>query len=198
MRNTTEIWNGHAAVFEALVAAGRAITRFDLGHGTRPLNLAIDRQQPAVVAVLLQLGAVRDDHNPSSKTAGSYRLFLLSRATREPAGLRMAELLLQHGVAVAGSGALHSAAGGGALDTMRLLMQHGADVDERLPEDTLPYLDRSLHASWTPRHFGASSGQAEAMKLLESNGPQAGVVEGNGKTAWQLLQEKQASDATKT
>lgn len=57
----------------------------------------------------------------------------------------MTELLLKHlEVSVARSGALHLAAELGALDTMRVLMQHGADVDEILPEEicrdiTTPY-----------------------------------------------------------
>lgn len=100
----------------------------------------------------------------------------------------MTELLLKHGVSVARSGALHLAAELGALDTMRLLIQHGADVSEQLPEDILPVHNGSLYASWTPMHFAASKSQSDAMKLLKSNGACSNVEDKNGRTPAQLLE----------
>jgi ankyrin repeat protein len=137
-----------------------------------------------VVAVLLEHGA-----NPiRTDKVVSYELSLLSFAARAE-GPRMTQLLLKHGVSVACSGALHTAANRGALDTMRLLMQHGADVNELLPADTLSRFQKSLYASWTPMHFAASSGQVDAIKLLQSNGARSDVKDVNGKTPAQLLEE---------
>ena len=180
--------DGHAAVFEALASADPTVVHFPLGHGRLPLDEAVKRRQTEVVAVLLQHGADPKLH----KAAGwSYSLSLLSLAARAE-GTRMTELLLDHGVSVACSGALHLAAELGALDTMRLLIQHGADVNERLPEDTLPptYL-QSLRSSWTPLHFAASKGQVHAMKLLESNGAQSDAKDENGMTPAQLLEARE-------
>jgi hypothetical protein len=176
--------NGHAAVFEAMISADPKVVTFPLGHNNLPLVQAIKRRKTEVVAVLLEHGA-----NPiRTDKVVSYSLSLLSFAARAK-GTRMTELLLKHGVSVACSGALHTAANRGALDTMRLLMQHGADVNELLPADTLAQFEKSLHSSWTPMHFAASSGQVDAMKLLESNGARSDVKDVNGKTPAQLLEE---------
>jgi Ankyrin repeats (many copies) len=177
--------NGHAAVFEAMISADPKVVTFPLGHGNLPLVQAVKRRKTEVVAVLLQHGA-----NPirTDKKVVSYGLSLLSLAARAE-GPRMTELLLQHGVSVPCSGALHTAANRGALDTMRLLMQHGADVNELLPADSLPQFQKSLYASWTPMHFAASGGQGDAMELLESNGARKDVKDVDGKTPEQLLEE---------
>ena len=177
--------NGHAAVFEAMASVDPKVVTYPLGHSNIPLLQAVKRGQTEVVAVLLQHGA-----NPK-RTDGrvySYSLSLLSLAAKAE-GARMTELLLKHGVSVACSGALHMAAQFGALDTLRLLMQHGADVNELLPADTLPTFKKSLYASWRPMHFAASGGQVEAMKLLESNGARSDVKDVDGKPPAQLLEE---------
>ncbi|KAF8849654.1 ankyrin [Acephala macrosclerotiorum] len=189
------IRNGHAAVFEAMISVEPKVVTFPLGHGNLPLVQAVKWRKTEVVAVLLQHGA---NPIPPKKVAivdghavvysGGYRSSLLSLAAMAE-GPRMTELLLKHGVSVACSGALQSAANLGALDTMRLLMQHGADANELLPEDAVPHYRKVLYSSWTPMHFAASGGQVDAMKLLESNGARSDVKDVNGKTPAQLLEE---------
>lgn len=178
------IMNGHAAVLSALAAADSTVATFDLGHATQPLELAIKHCDPGMVKVLLQLGATR---KMTRRTVGSYRSSWLSRAARDAT---ITEMLLQHGETIAKSGALHIAAAMGALDSMRLLVDHGADVDERLPESGLPLAKRSLLASWTPMHFAASTGQEDALKMLKEAGAQADVKDRNGTTPLQLLTER--------
>jgi hypothetical protein len=95
---------------------------------------------------------------------------------------RMVEVLLEYGTPIAHTAALHTAAGCGKLDTMRLLMQHGADVNE-VPS-------RGYHGDWTPMHFAAFKGQVDAMKLLEEHGARSDVKDVNGKTATQVLEEQ--------
>lgn len=186
--------NGHAAVFEAMAAADLDIVDSPiLEHGRLPLGQAVKRGQTEVVAVLLELGA---NPIPSASSLervepGSYRLSLLSLATNTN-GTRMTELLLVHGVSVAGSGALHLAGEVGALDTVGLLIQHGADVNEQLTEERLPVHNRTLYASWTPLHFAASGGQVNAMKLLESHGARPGVKDENERTPAQLLEQRKS------
>jgi ankyrin repeat protein len=91
----------------------------------------------------------------------------------------MTEILLEHGVPIVRTGALHTAARYGHLDTMRLLMQYGADVNEVL----------SGWHSWTPLHFAAFKGEIDAMKLLKHNGARSDLVDADGKTPAQLLKE---------
>lgn len=183
------IKNGHAAVYEAMASADPAVVNFQLPHGTRPIDQAVKLRKTEVVAVLLQHGAKPLRPASDLKQVGSYDSSLLALAAKAE-GPRMTELLLEHNHPVAGSGALHQAAAYGALDTMRLLIQHGADVNEILPRDSLTrHVSGDLQATWTPIHFAASRGQVDAVKLLESNGARSDVKDKDGKTPAQLLEE---------
>lgn len=174
------IRGGDTAVIKALVSADpNGIISFRLGHGHQlPLYEAVRLRQPVIVAVLLDSRA--DPFHPIQQSGSSIKLrtyhsSLMSLAAF--AGTRMTEMLLDHGLPVAHNGALHSAAGVGHLDTMRLLMQHGADVDE------------VIWGNWTPMHFAAWRGRVDAMKLLEHNGARSDLKDKDGKTPAQLLQE---------
>jgi len=171
------IGGGHAAVFKAVASADPNIINWPIGHGTLPLYEAVRRRQIDVVAVLLELGA--DPLHPASKKLGSYNSSLMSLAAMAE-GPRMTEMLLEHGTPIAHTGALHTAAHRGHLDTMRLLMQHGADVNEVL----------SNWRSWTPIHFAASKGQVDAMKLLKHSEARSDLKDVDGKTPAQLLEER--------
>jgi ankyrin repeat protein len=180
--------NGHAAVFEVLAKAEPTVATFDILHGQRPLDLAIASHKIEVARVILQQGGGREFPNP--RHTPSYPSSRLCRAAGYTEKT-MAELLIQHGYAVNGSGALQMAAGRGALDTMRFLVEeHGADVNERLRAETLPRFDNALLASWTPMHFAARWGREEAVKLLESYGAETDVLDVNGKTPSRLLEER--------
>ncbi|OQN97040.1 hypothetical protein B0A48_16844 [Cryoendolithus antarcticus] len=182
---------GQAAVFDVLANVEPAVLTYDMEYHGLPLDLAMDRRKWGVVTVLFE-------HGIDARTLRkgfhhfSYRKHPLSLATQAE-GTRMAELLLvQQKFPVEDSGALHSAAELGRLDVMRLLLEHKADVNETLSEDGLIVVkpeDKALYASWTPMHFAASAGQAEAMQLLESRGAQTGVTDRYGKTPAQLRDE---------
>lgn len=176
------IKNGHVDVLEATAAVWRReIVGFYLSHsGPYPLDLAVKQRQPDMVAALLRLGA-----NASSNVSPK-RVSLLCLASRA-GDSRVTEILLRHGVPAAQSGALQQASRLGRLDTMRLLLESGADPNELLVEEAPPQRDRSLLASWTPLHFAASRGHTDAVQLLESNGAQPGVEDANGMTPAQLM-----------
>lgn len=172
------IGGGKGAVFKALATADPDIINFPLGHGVLPLYDAARRRQPDVVAALLELGA--DPLHPvaPSKELYPYSSCLLARAARAE-GPRMTKLLLEHGVPVADTGALHVAARSSQLETMRVLIEHGADLNEALPK---------WH-NWTPMHFAASKHQVDAVKFLESSGARSDLKDADGKTPAQLLEE---------
>jgi ankyrin repeat protein len=171
------IGGGHAAVFKAMASADPNVINLELYHGARPLYEAVRRWKPELVAALLELGA---DPLHAKDDAGklSYHTSLMSHAAHCE-GPRVTEMLLERGVPIAQTGALHSAAKGGRIDTMRVLLQHGADVDEVI----------SSARGWTPLHFAATKGQVNAMKLLEEKGARSDMKDADGKTAAQLLEE---------
>jgi ankyrin repeat protein len=81
---------------------------------------------------------------------------------------------------IAGTAALHTAARFGQLETMRLLMQYGADLEEVVPG----------WGNWTPMHFAASTGKVDAMKLLEQQGARKDSKDEDGKTPAQVLEDQ--------
>lgn len=182
------IQKGHTAALEAMASKVPEAVNFYLSHaGPFPLDLAVKRRQVEIVAVLLRLGA-----DPSSKVSTDFgfkdrgSLLSLRSVTSD---VRIVELLVAHGVPVGKSGALHSAAERGSTDTVRLLVQYGADVNERIAKEDLPRIYQSLRANWTPSHFAASNGQVDMLKFLESNGARSQIEDENGKTPAQLLEE---------
>jgi ankyrin repeat protein len=172
------ILHRHAAVFKALAAADPGIIHNQVGHGTFPIYEAVRVRAPELVALLLELGA--DPLRPvqPSKRLGTYNSSLLSRGAMAD-GPRITKMLLKHGVPIPQSSALHAAARFRQLDTMRILLQHGANVNEVDPN----------WSNWTPMHFAASKGQVDAMKLLGDVGARSDLKDANGKTPAQLLEE---------
>lgn len=172
------IKEGNGAVVKAIASADPDIVNMVLSHGgSLPIYEAVKLRKTDVVAALLECGA--DPLRPViSKSLGTYGSSLMSLAvrSRDP---RMVELLLEHGGPVTQTGALHTAAAFGDLDTMRILMQRGADKNEVLSE----------WKSWTPLHFAASDGQADAMKLLEQSGARSDMKDSEEKTPAQVLAE---------
>ncbi|KAJ8115449.1 hypothetical protein OPT61_g2901 [Boeremia exigua] len=179
---TKIIDSGHAAVFKALASAYPDVINFHIHHGFLPLYEAVRLRRVHIVAVLLELGA--DPLPPLSRRDGSYNQSLMSLAAMSQYP-HMTEMLLEHGMPIPHTGALHTAARHGRLDTMRLLLQHGADVNETVGE--------GWHC-WTPLHFAASRGAVDAMKLLEQSGAQSDVKDTRGKTAAEVLEEFSATD----
>jgi ankyrin repeat protein len=163
------IGGGHAAVLKAVESVDPNIVNWPVGHGTLPLYEAVRRGQADLVALLLELGA--DPLHPASKTLGSYNTSLLSLAAMAE-GPRVTSILSDHDTPIASTGATYTAAHRGHLDTMRLLLEHGADVNEVL----LDWRSR------TPMHFAASKGQVDAMKFLELSGAHSDLNDIDRKT----------------
>ncbi|EAT87182.1 hypothetical protein HBH56_226260 [Parastagonospora nodorum] len=167
---------GNAAVFKALVHADPRIINLPLGHRALPLFEAVRRRKYEVAAVLLDHKA-----NPSHPiNYGPYRSSLMFQAVS--GGPRMIKMLIAHGFPVNGTAALHTAAKLEELETMRLLLQHGADMNEALDQ----------WRNWTPMHFATSEGQLEAVELLQEWGAHSDFKDEDGKTAAQILEESKA------
>lgn len=175
------IGRGHDPVIIAIASADPDFVNSDIGHGWLPLYEAARLGQTAIVAVLLDYGA--DPLRLPTRPIYEFKSTLMSYAAKGP-GPQMTELLLKHGMPIAGTGALHSAAFVGELDTMRLLIQHGdaAGLNETL----------SNYEDWTPMHFAALRGRIDAMELLQQSGARSDLTDKEGRTAAELLKFTQS------
>jgi ankyrin repeat protein len=178
------------AVFEALVAADPNFATFNYHHEQRPLDIALSRGSPEMVEAILKAGGGR-----KFPIAGQTEISYPSSRLAKSSNKAKIELLVQHGYTIKGSGALQMAADRGALDTITWLVEHGADVSEILPAETLPRFENAILASWTPMHFAARWRREEAMKLLENLGADPNIVDSKGRTPAQLLEERKAAVA---
>lgn len=182
---TRIIKKGDLEIFKAFATAWHRVITHPLYHGSRPLDQAVSSGHTDLVTFILEQGA---DPKPSSqfdRRNSGYNGSLLSYAA-EADDARITELLLEHGVTPARSGGLHSAAELGAIDVMRVLIEHGADVNERLPEAYITPAHDPVLASWTPMHFAASKDQVQAIDLLESHGAQTSIKDRDGRIPKQL------------
>lgn len=191
-RSTVErvISRGDIATFNAFVAADARVVSHKLLHTNAPLDLAVRKSRTELVKIILERGASTEPIPYLPKRSGGYSVSLLSEAAeaRGDAALPITEMLLNHGVKPALSGALHRAAELGVLDVIPLLIKCGAGIDEQLPVTHIStYGDKTLWASWTPMHFAASKGQVQAMRLLEESGARTEVQDRDGNTPKQLL-----------
>ncbi|SNR44959.1 ankyrin repeat domain-containing protein [Blastococcus mobilis] len=185
----------HVAVAECqgdivrfLVGAGA-----DLGarteHHRTPMHVALE-SCPALVPVLLELGAVLDA--PSAAFLGEVDTLVAhlddGASLSDPAsGMDLlswaalggspatAKVLLERG-ADADGGALHAAAGGAQLELVRLLLDAGADVDRREPDTgRVP-----LHAAVAGDPGGDSP---DVVRVLLSRGADVNATTNDGATA---------------
>jgi ankyrin repeat protein len=176
------IKNRQAASVKAIASADPDITRMTLGHGGQvAIYEAVRTRQTDMVAALLECGA--DPSRPfDDRSMPGNMLSLMYRAVISGIPPIM-EMLLEHGAPIAGTGALHTAASAtyNRLEFMRLLIQHGADVNE-------------VYHGNMPMHYAASKGKVDAMELLEQNGARSDVKDRDGKTVAQLLEEHRAAE----
>jgi hypothetical protein len=175
----------HEGVIEALAKGDPTFLTARIGHSnTTPLFEAAKRRLYDAVVALLEAGAdpllsAREQY-ASEKTRYPCPPNLLYFAAGSD-GPRVTQMLLDRGVPVQGTGALHAAAYSGRLEDMRALVQHGADVNEALVVPESAWKDRTW-AGLTPMQVAALNGQEEAMKWLENNGPHADAENKDGMT----------------
>jgi ankyrin repeat protein len=131
------------------------------------------------IGYLLSLGA---DPNAISKDT----ITPLAYAAFQYNSPEVVELLLQHGAQVNGSSALAAAAQKGYLTTAKYLLNHGANIND--PGNwVLPSF---------PLHIAVKHGNMEMVKFLLNNGADLGLVNGSGKTPYDIAREENNTQIT--
>ena len=119
------------AILKEYIKAWPDVVNLDMGHGGHPLMQTLLKDNFHLSAYLLDHGAHANAVcGPDKGLGGRY---ILLAAEKLP--LQYTTLLLSHGAQVAQSGAIRKAAEKGRLDVLKLLIEHGGDVDERLQPD---------------------------------------------------------------
>jgi ankyrin repeat protein len=189
------IEHNHAAIVKAIATANPAVMVYTLDHKNTPLDYAIRRQNPEIVTLLLSLAAA----HPTLR--GDYTLSRRLALAAGCASNAILKLLINAGYSVPRSGALQAAcssSSSSASEKISLLHSHGADVNELLPKEQCPTVDKDLHASWTPLHYAARAGREDIMALLVSSGAKEDVGDLRGKTAQELFWERKEAARLKT
>lgn len=86
----------------------------------------------------------------------------------EERSMEMLKLMLAYKIDLQRQGALHFAAELGNIEAMKLLLDHGADIEERFTSynsDTVP--DRAVH---TPLFRACNFGQVESVRFILEHG----------------------------
>ena len=168
--------NGNTAMVGLLIDRGADADALDL-VGLSPLDLAIAKNQAAIAALLIEAGATpraRTLHNALRLNHVEMVRLLLSHTTEPIAPLfkealnqhhpEIVEVLLQAGANInardeAGFTPLHDAALAGNAGAVRLLLEHGADINAA---------DKDSGA--TALYMAATMGREEVVTLLLEKG----------------------------
>ncbi|KAI9702740.1 MAG: hypothetical protein M1836_007954 [Candelina mexicana] len=149
--------------------AGDPLTQAIFHHGQLRRPSEYRNDPPSLVAFLLQHGA-----KISNEPGHHLWEAVLSEA------IAVVRLLLRHGASISQSGAVLEAAWRGQVNTLDLLIQHGADVNEQLP---VGVGKKGVGMeSPTPLHMAAERGEVGAVEWLLSHGADAAITDAGGRT----------------
>jgi ankyrin repeat protein len=193
---------GDAARTAALLDADPSLLEAKDERGLSPLTVAVYHRQAAVVEMLESRGALLDVFT-AAMTGRTDRLQELIEGNRSLTrayshdgwtALHLAAFfghtaaaaaLLAKGAEVKARSTnpmqntpLHAAAAGRQMDLVKLLIDHGADVNAR------------QHGGWTALHAAAQSGDAALVQMLLENGADVSARADNNQSALDLALTK--------
>ena len=174
------------AILKEYIKAWLDVVNLDMGHGGHPLMQTLLKENFHLSAYLLDHGAHANAVCGPDKGLGRY-----IRLAAEKLPLQYTINLLSHGAQVAESGAIRTAAEKGRLDVLKLLIEHGGDVNERLQPDA-GFFKQNLRfqkASETPLFVGTANGHRDVVEWLLEQGANREINDLNGKTPGMLARE---------
>jgi len=179
--NLLTLMTEYADVARLLIQHGADINATD-SNGTMPLEHAVHNGFPSMIDLLLDSGAgfrVTDGHADTmlylSAAVGSGRMF---KAVVEKAG----DGLFRD--AAGNANTMNAAIGGGSREIVDILLAKGIKIDPR------PNL-----AGWTPLHQAAAAGATGLIELLVDNGVDVNARTNDGRSAYNLAEERGDRDA---
>jgi ankyrin repeat protein len=164
--------SGDVDTFRAILDHGGDINYCLGGMSGSPLINSLEHKHDALLEFLFAQGV-----DPNQNLRGPM-LGPLGVSVSCNIDVKWTERLLQAGARVEGSGALHIAAYLGSLPKMRILLQHGANVDE-VPERRIS-AQLGFNKKGTPIHWAIAGGSTDAVLLLLEHGPNFDVVDWEG------------------
>jgi ankyrin repeat protein len=173
--------SGDVATFQTTLDFGADINE-DMGHNGTPLIAALRHNHHELLEFLFSKGV-----DPNKGHWGHW-LPPLSVAVRYTKDIKWVQRLLEAGAKVKGSGALHFAAFQSDLARMKLLQDHGADVNE-IPSFPLFGAKPSIiHTKkGTPVHWAIAGGHLGAVRLLCRYEPDLTIQDEDGATVMDCL-----------
>ena len=134
------------------------------------------------------------EHGADPNLGWYFRIFCpLAAAARFDASIEVMEMLLKSGAEIKGSDALQVSAKYNRVDLIKLLLEHGADIDEIGFKYYRSGWYSDLKGS-SALHLAVDDGSVEAIKFLLKEGANATLKDGKGRTAAERGAEK-GSDA---
>ncbi|GFF32228.1 hypothetical protein IFM51744_01708 [Aspergillus udagawae] len=170
--------SGDIATFQTLLDFGVSINE-DMHYSGTPLISALFHNHDALLEFLFSKGV-----DPNKGNWGHW-LPTLSVAVRFSKDLKWVQRLLDAGAKIEGTGALHIAAFQGDLARMKLLLDHGADVNEITYLRVIAFLD--YRRKGTPVHWAIAGGHLGAVRLLCRYDPDLDIQDEDGATVMDCL-----------
>jgi len=172
--------NGHLEVVKEILAAGAKLDPLVFDSYMMPLHFAVSKNHTAIAKLLIEKGAKMDENTYSGACCGPIHYAIIKE------NMEIVKLLLAKKCNVNlpddinGNSPLMLATSLRQLDTMKLLIQHKADVNL---------------VDWegkTPAHFAAYNGFGEELHLLCTNKADLSIKDGaeaDGMTALELAEK---------
>ncbi|GIJ91392.1 hypothetical protein Asppvi_010357 [Aspergillus pseudoviridinutans] len=170
--------SGDIPTFQTLLDFGVSINE-DMHYMGTPLISALRHHHHALLEFLFSKGV-----DPNKGNWGHW-LPPLSVAVRFTKDIKWVQRLLDAGAKIEGTGALHIAAFRGDLARMKLLLDHGADVNEITYFRVIAFLDYKRKG--TPVHWAVAGGHLGAVRLLCRYDPDLYIQDEDGVTVMDRL-----------